>query len=384
MGLALEEDMQEELKRLIETAWEQTGDHEDIREEKAAELLSGLFPDSEQAVATPVRRMRWRRWAVAAALAALLLACYWVLEFQMTPKNKPVAEQQGPEDVAAPDKNRAFITLGNGNILYLDSVDNGELALQGAVQLRKNGDGEIVYATSPGRSSLMEGNRNLIYNTLNNPRGSRVIDIILSDGSRVWLNAGSSLTYPVQFADDKREVSITGEAYFEITKQSGKGSSRLPFVVTKDEMSITVLGTQFNVNAYEDEEDIKVTLLEGSVKVGSAKVSDLSAANSIVLQPGQQAIVSRQYAISTASSVDVESVVAWKSGFFSFRNADLPTVMRQIARWYDVDIAYEAEIPNRRFGGEISRMDNISKVLRVLEESKVKFRIEGKRVTILR
>jgi ferric-dicitrate binding protein FerR (iron transport regulator) len=389
MGLALQEDLQEELKRLIEIAWEQTGRQEDMSEEKAAEFLSGLFAGRSLSTPAPVRKLHFRKWAVAAAVAALLLAGFWMFGILLEPKSKDVTAEQPVQDVAAPDKNRAFVTLANGSIVYLDSVGNGELASQGMVKLRKNADGEIVYEASSDGANVNDGNAPLAFNTLNNPRGSRVLDMTLSDGSRVWLNAGSSLTYPVQFTGEKREVSITGEAYFEVSTQLHNGSAKMPFVVSKGKMSITVLGTHFNVNAYEDENDIKVTLLEGKVSVSGNLTDPQGALNkleekSVVLQPGQQAIVSKQYAISTASSVDVESVIAWKSGFFSFRNADLPEVMRQIARWYDVEISYEGQVPNRRFGGEISRMDSISKVLRVLEESKVKFRIEGKRVTILR
>jgi ferric-dicitrate binding protein FerR (iron transport regulator) len=212
----------------------------------------------------------------------------------------------------------------------------------------------------------------------------------LSDGSRVWLNAGSSITYPVAFAGKERKVEMTGEAYFEVSTKYEAGSSKLkqPFIVAKGDLEVTVLGTQFNVNAYEDEKDIKVTLVEGSVRVDSRQSTVDSRQSSVVLKPGEQA-VSMVNGPSTSLRVnknaDLEQVMAWKNGIFDFgESTSLQDIMKQVSRWYDVEVVYEGNI-NEGFGGSISRKVNVSKVRENFEMTGlVKFKIEGKKVIVSR
>lgn len=301
----------------------------------------------------------------AAACIILVLAASVYFYFSQAPQDHTkLVTIQAPQDIKAPDASKAQITLANGDIIYLDSAGNGSLAQQGSVKLLKLANGEIAY------ESEFEGDVSAIqYNTLTNPRGSRVINLTLSDGTKVWLNAGSSITFPIVFTGNERNVSITGEGYFEVAHDAKK-----PFKVSKATMEVVVLGTHFNVNAYDDESAIKVTLLEGAVKVNKLN-------HSAVLKPGQQASISNE--IQVNSSVNINAVMAWKNGYFSFEETDLATLMRQIGRWYDVEIVYAGKIPERRFGGEISRNMNASQVLKILEESNVKFKVEQKKIIVL-
>lgn len=192
---------------------------------------------------------------------------------------------------------------------------------------------------------------------------------MLADGSHVWLNTGSSVTYPVAFGKNERKVFVTGEAYFEVAHDASR-----PFIVKKADMEITVLGTHFNVNAYDDENSIRVTLLEGAVKVKKGHASEM-------LSPGQQAEVVNT-GIAVANTVNTEAVMAWKNGYFHFGNTGIAELMKQLARWYDIDIVYKGEVPQRAFGGEISRNANLSQILNILNESNVKCRLEGKKLII--
>lgn len=308
-----------------------------------------------------LRRYRW------AAAAVFLFAMATTYLFVFNKQGKP-GNDIAKIDVKAPQKNRAMITLANGKTVYLDSAANGRLATFGNVKLVKLADGQVAYS---GTSDKIE------YNTITNPKGSKVIDMAFVDGSHVWLNAGSSVTYPVPFEGNERKVKISGEAYFEIAHDASK-----PFKVAKGDMEVTVFGTHFNVNAYDDESDIKVTLLEGSVKVSKG------SANSM-LKPGEQAQIPAKDGtganrVSIVNSVDIEQVMAWKEGQFIFENTDISTIMRQIGRWYDVQIVYQGEIPDRGLGGSMPRTENAGTLLGVLEETGiVHFTMEGDKITVL-
>ena len=308
-----------------------------------------------------VHRIHFRlaRWWAAAAILIMAIGSYFIF-FNKTEK-KPEIATVDTKDVQAPSTTKATITLANGKIIYLDSINNGTISIENNVTVIKTADGKIIYS----------GNANeVVYNTLHNPRGSKVIDMQLSDGSHVWLNAGSSVTYPVAFVGNERKVSITGEAYLDVTHNPA-----MPFKLKKGEMEVTVLGTKFNVNAYDDEADIKVTLLEGSVKVSNGPANG-------ILKPGQQAQVGRD--IKIVSNVDLEEVMAWKNGKFQFgEKADIGMIMRQIARWYDVDVEYKGTF-TKHFGGSISREVNVSQVLKVLQTTgNVNYKVEGRKVTVM-
>lgn len=246
----------------------------------------------------------------------------------------------------------------------MDSAGNGVLAQQGSTNIIKKNDGQLEYSGETGASTEMA------YNLLQTPRGGQY-KITLPDGSKVWINAASSLKYPVAFVGNERKVEISGEAYFEIVKDATK-----PFKVQLNNMEVEVLGTHFNVNGYEDEESVKTTLLEGKVKVQAASGVKF-------LNPGQQAQIKSSGNIAVTSDINLEEIVAWKDGNFQFENADIKAVMRQLARWYDVDVTYKGNI-NQHFVGSISRNVNLSQVLSMLQQTgAAKFKIDGKQLIVM-
>jgi transmembrane sensor len=360
----LNQRLQKRLQEILRQPQQEAGSHES--------LVVSMKP----------RTQLWKRIAVAASI--ILVVSIGVYVISTKEKSQPTHDSPlTTHDVPAPDKNRAQIKLSDGQIIYLDSAANGELVTQSNVVVTKTADGKIIYAVIPTKEGSVAN-----YNTLMNPRGSRVIDMTLADGSHVWLNAGSSITYPVAFTGSERKVSITGEAYFEIAKHhlppalaGGKKGVRLPFIVSaNNKADVTVLGTHFNVNSYDDEADIKVTLLEGSVQV-SAK-TQRSSFSAVKIKPGEQAVFTNDSRLTTTGSVDLNAVMAWKNGTFEFKSADIESIMRQVARWYDVEIVYEEKV-NSKFNGKIPRTMSAMNVFKVLEETGgVHFKIEGKKVVV--
>lgn len=364
MGMALEPGLQEELKQVIKDAWQQTGEEEDITEAKAEELMQKVFaekPERTNKLILINKRTRWRSIAAAAIVMIIGVGAYYAIVHKPDKPAEIVKAPELPADVKSPQINRATITMAAGKIVYLDSTVNGTLAVQGNMQVIRLDDGKIAY-----RGSAEE----LIYNTLTNPRGSKVVNITLSDGSQIWLNAGSSITYPVAFIGNERKVSITGEAYFEVAHDMAK-----PFTVDQGDFEVRVLGTRFNINAYKDESDTRITLLQGSVKVKQGKKENM-------LQPGQQAQIAT--GVKIISNTNIEQVMAWKNGLFVFDRVDIRNVMRQLARWYNLDVHYAGEVPKGKFKGEISRDLSLSQVLNGLSATRIHFTMEnGNKITIL-
>jgi transmembrane sensor len=308
------------------------------------------------------------RYAVAAVVFAVLGTGAWWVIHQRTTITPPIAQGIKSLDVSAPVTNRAMITLGNGQKVYLDSVVNGALAQQGNAELVKEGSGRVAYKVENVT------NRELLYNTLTNPRGSRVVSLTLSDGTNVWLNSESSLRYPVIFNEHDRTVEIKGEGYFEVKKKVDQ-----PFIVhVENGPKIEVLGTTFNVNAYSDEINIKTTLLDGSVRIAFAE------SPGVVLKPGQQAWLAGQKIM--LNKVDTAAVMAWKNGLFAFHDADLPSVMRQLARWYNIEVTYEGLIPKEKFqfNGKMGKDLSLDNVLDLLTNAQVHFRIEAGNKLVIR
>lgn len=326
-------------------------------------------PWLQEPAAIPMWRRPVFRWAAAAILVLSLgVASWFLLNNNKTTGTSGTAATTTLQDVPAPQNNRATITLANGQTVYLDSAGNGALASEGNVQVMKLADGQIAYKGAASE---------LVYNTLTNPRGSKVIDMTLSDGSRIWLNAGSSITYPVSFLGDERKVEIKGEVYLEVAHNAA-----MPFKVSHGNMEVKVLGTHFNINAYDDEPNVRVTLLEGSVSVRPSASAKATADKSVVLKPGEQAILESNSQLTINHSPSVEQVMAWKNGLFSFTGADLTTVMRQLARWYDIQVKYEGQIPARKFSGEITHDLTLSQLMNGLQSLGIKFRIEGRTMIV--
>jgi transmembrane sensor len=257
-----------------------------------------------------------------------------------------------------------MLTLADGSQIMLDSAANGVLAQQGNTNIVKQQDGQLSY-NSKGIPEAA-----IAYNTLTTPPGGQY-KLTLPDGSKVWLNAASSIKYPTAFIGNTRQVETTGEVYFEIAKDASK-----PFKVLQNEMEVEVLGTHFNINGYIDEAVFRTTLLEGSIKITTPKGND-------ILKPGQQAQVQKTGVVKIINDADLEETMAWKDGNFYFENSDIYTVMRQIARWYDVDVTYKGTV-SKHFLGTISRNVNLSQVLSMLQQTgEVKFKIEGRKVIVM-
>ncbi|WP_276225296.1 FecR family protein [Niabella beijingensis] len=320
------------------------------------------------------------RWLAAAAVIAIVGATVYLYVVQK--RHSPTAIVAQAQDIQAPSSNRAMITLADGSNVFLDSLGNGQLVQQGNVKLVKLANGKIAYQAANAPS---EGGA-AVLNTLRNPRGSKVIDMQLSDGSHVWLNAGSSITYPVVFTGDERKVELKGEGYFEVAPSSSpKGGKRRPFIVTFPsplgggrEGAVEVLGTHFNVNAYGDEPATKVTLLEGSVHVAPLFKENGSG---LKLKPGQQAVVNLS-TYQLISHPNLTQVMAWKNGLFEFDDADIQSVMKELARWYNIDVSYSGS-RSQHFVGSIERSKPLSKVLTMLEKTgAVTFEVKGNRVIV--
>lgn len=294
----------------------------------------------------------WRKIAVAASV--LIAIGIGSLVFFQKKDSSPVMVAVKPTQDKEPGKTGAILTLSNGSKIVLDSVGNGVLANQNNTTVSKK-NGRLVYKA--GKDAQV------VFNTMTTPR-ARQYNLELSDGTKVWLNASSSITFPTSFAANERKVILTGEAYFEVAKD------KRPFRVAVNGMQVNVLGTHFNINAYDDEASVNTTLLEGSVLI-------TEKAKKVLLKPGQQAQKQKSGAITVNDNVNLEEVMGWKNGVFYFENANLQTVLRQLSRWYDVDVVFERGIPARTFEGEIQRNLQLSQVLKILEKNKVHFKIDG-------
>lgn len=360
---AANEDSSADLNAAMKEVWEEGTPIENEQIDWDAHFET-IINDSP-ALPKPQKVTRWRRWAVAAGIALLIAAGTHLIREHEEPVTPTITTTKQYDKT--PGTNGGILTLADGSKIALDSVANGTLATQGNTKI-SNRQGRIVY------NALERGDEPMMFNTITTPK-SKQFQLVLADGSGVWLNAASSVRFPTSFNGKERRVEITGEAYFEIAKATKNGSP-VPFIVTVNGMEIRVLGTHFNVNAYYDEATIKTTLLEGSIIVSTGDEKQL-------LKPGEQAQLDRNGKFTIWKDIDTDSEIAWKNGYFSFNNADLLSIMRQISRWYNVDIVYEGKLPNRRFGGEISRNTNVSEVLKILEESKIHFRVEEKRIVVL-
>jgi transmembrane sensor len=367
-ALALASKYENDVRELLEEYWDKVAEEIRLPEERATFIVRDILgqrPEETSFGRRATRSIVWRKIAVAASVLLVLGLGSYFMFFKNGGKSGAIVQgSELPAGIHPPVTNRAMITLSNGQRIYLDSAGNGQFAEEENVKLVKLDNGRIAYEAAAGEALTQ-----MKYNTLENPVGSRVIDMKFSDGSHVWLNAGSSVTYPVVFIRNERNVSVSGEAYFEVTHDAAK-----PFYVRKGAMQVQVLGTRFNVNAYDDEAEIKVTLLEGSVKVSNENSGG-------VLKPGQQASIGNT--IKIANDVNLEEVMAWKNGLFQFGGAGIEEVMRQIARWYDVTVIYEDKPAKQHFRGEISRDVEASKVFKMLETTGVvHFRTEGKKVFV--
>lgn len=299
---------------------------------------------------------------VAAAVFLILsLAGAWYIMSNQGSKETMTDESTLHAMDLPPGSDQGILTLTDGSQIVLGSVSTGMLARQGNTLIQKIEDGLVAYT---GEDASLEPG----LNTLTVPSGGKY-SLVLPDGSRVWLNAESSITFPTAFSGRKRSVKISGEVYFDVAKDPAR-----PFIVqVGNNRQIRVLGTQFNVNAYSDEEEITTTLLEGSVEI----LPGGNAGLAVRLKPGEQAAFSETGQISVRHGVNTDEIVAWKNGMFHFEKADIQSVMRQISRWYNVEVVYEGPLPNRSFSGKIDRQSNASEALDILRFTGLNFRIDA-------
>ncbi|TWV94695.1 FecR family protein [Chitinophaga pinensis] len=312
-----------------------------------------------------IRLKQKTNWPRLAAAASILL-CLGIGGYYFVKRDTVKQVAKVVQYDVAPGSNKATLTLANGQQISLDDATNGRLAVQGNTRITKTSDGNLAYEPTDEHTTA---SASIAYNIVNTPLGGQY-HLTLTDGSDVWLNAGSSVKYPTSFKGSERKVEITGEAYFEIAPDAAR-----PFRVVTAGQVVEVLGTHFNVNAYTDETDIKTTLLEGSVKVTGSN-------HTKIIKPGEQTVLNSNGL--NVTNADLEEAVAWKNGEFRFNDEKIGSIMRKLARWYDIEVSFKGPLPEEGFNGKISRYKNISQTLKMLEKTKaVHFQIEGRRVIVM-
>jgi transmembrane sensor len=376
---------QEQLNRLLEKYATGTCTPEEIRQLKAWFQGIGSEPTEELSEANQQRMLRafrdnprfrkkaptrifalppWHKIAVAASLVGIvLLTGLWFI------RNQGPAQTATVKNDIRPGGNKAILTLADGRKVILDSVANGKIANQSGIAVTKTQAGLLTY-TIISTPKISAPAKSISYNIIETPRGGQY-QVILPDGSRVWLNAASSIRFPAAFTAAERKVEITGEVYFEVARNPER-----PFLVVSDNQTVEVLGTHFNVKAYSNDPSVITTLLEGSVKV--------STKDNIhkILVPGQRAILNAGSLM--VEKANIEEAVAWKNGYFRFNDEKIESVMRQLSRWYNIEVSYEGPVSDEEFNGRVSRFKNISQVLKMLEQTKgVHFKIAERKVTVM-
>lgn len=317
------------------------------------DIHSRVFP-----VAKSLKRIQlWPRFAAAASIILILSVAGYLM------KHKPDKSGISIAHVAPnilPGKSGAILTLADGSKIVLEQTRNGTIGQQSGARLNKANDSSLVYHTNATKNTAA-----VTYNTLETPRG-RQYSVVLPDGTKIWLNSASSIKYPTAFNTLKeRKVFLNGEAYFEVAKDKHH-----PFKVITSTQEVRVLGTHFNVNSYTDEPAVNTTLFEGSVRIN----------NQTVLKPGQKASLYHSGKISVSAGSD--NVIAWKNGKFRFEDTSMEEILRELARWYDVDIVYPDGIPQETFSGYIDQGLNLSDALDILKYTRVNFKIAGKKIYV--
>jgi len=313
------------------------------------------------------KQYNWLKWAAGLLIFFSVSLFFWKQKQHTTPYSALTKVQPV---VIRPGGNKAYLTTSNGVIITLNGIKNGKLLAQSGTQINKLKDGLLEYSGQQPGNEQSSADENA-YNILNVPRGGEY-QLVLADGTKVWLNSASSLKYPVSFNGKERVVELSGEAYFEVVKNDAK-----PFKVLVNGVTVQDLGTHFNIMGYTDEKEVKTTLLEGAVKL-------INQGHEAFLKPGEQGMLNAQQTGFNIKDVDVDDVVAWKNGLFAFNDEDIQTIMRRISRWYDVDVVFPAQFKRKNFGGTISRFKDVNDVLNALQlTGSIHFKIEGRRITVM-
>ena len=381
MNLIKQDEMAPAFHQLIDNSYDNNLVDEEMAAARAEEIFRAIVgEEAPQRTIAPIHRVHFIRrwWWGAAAVLFLLLAGGYLYISSQKKEDGIVKEQPVKIQDLQPGKDGAVLTLADGSQVVLDSLGNGIVTTQnGANVVLQNG--RLAYEQNN------KVNNTIAYNTISTPKG-RQFQLLLPDGTKVYLNAASTLTYPTAFVGNERSVQVTGEAYFEVAHDATK-----PFRVQlpNDGGQIEVLGTHFNVNAYQNEAAIRTTLIEGRVKVEKSAIPDKSgqAGNrqSAILKPGEQASLSHSSQTSNripVQTVDLDKVTAWRKGIFDFNDVGLREMMRQIERWYDLEVAYEGNVPEVKFFGKVSRSSSLSTVLEALDGFGLHYRVEGRKLII--
>lgn len=339
--------------------------------EEIADLESEMFQSIlDKTQKTPLQKGRFFQMKIGhkVTAAASILFAIGLTVFLSQPSDNPnggemVVKNTGSD--LAPGGNKAILTLSDGSEIILDNMGAGTLSTQGNAKVIKLNDGQLAYNLS-GKNKEKE----TVFNTISTPKGGQY-QLVLADGTKVWLNAASSLRFPASFSGQDRKVELTGEGYFEVAANKNK-----PFKVISNDVEVTALGTEFNINAYKNESALTTTLLEGSVRVDYNHKTAL-------LVPGEQAFVGDQEkGIRINKDIDLNATIAWKNGIFHFVQADIKSIMRELSRWYDVEVIFEDSVPDTKFDGKIYRNVNASEVFKILEAGGIEFKIIGKKVIV--
>jgi ferric-dicitrate binding protein FerR (iron transport regulator) len=334
-----------------------------LPDDASQKMLQAIFSHGEEVTPRIPSRRRWMPYA-AAAILLLAVGLYFYPTRQK--QEAPVVTTTPVQQDVDPGGNKAILTLADGRKIVLDSAANGQLVNQDNAEVTKTKDGELTYNSSAAVS----------YNILNTPRGGQYM-LTLPDGTKVWLNAASTIKFPTAFINKDRQVELSGEAYFEVAH-----NAKQPFYVNLKGMSVLVLGTHFNVNAYEDENAVKTTLLEGSVRIVNRETSNVNGLLP-VLKPSQQAVFTHDSRLTIHDVPDAEEAIAWKNGLFIFSNENITSIMRKLARWYDIDVEYKGDVSGKSLWGTMSRFEKVSEVLKMLELTNVvNFSMEGRKIIV--
>jgi len=363
----------EEEKAILEKYYDSFADEPDVLDSMSDSAIKSagdrMKANIDYTIETEERASKWRPWKYAGIAASFLLIAAAGGYFYLSPDQKPLNQNQAQViNAIVPGSNKAVLTLSNGSQIALNGSKNGKLANEDGTTVMKSAEGQLVYNQGDNASTTTA------YNSVATPKGGQY-QVNLPDGTKVWLNAASSLKYPVNFSGNERRVELSGEAYFEVAKNKTK-----PFRVVTAEQQVEVLGTHFDINAYSDELSTKTSLMEGSVRVKQIN----SQANTLLV-PGQQAILKNGNDQFKLKNIDLDEAIAWKNGYFMFDEEPLPSILRKVARWYDVDIKYKGMSPDTKlsFSGTLSRYSNVSKVIRKLELTEsVHFTIEGRTIIV--
>lgn len=348
----------------------------DYRHKDAAELSEADYQLAEKTIWNNIRPnnivIRMLLWPGLAAAVVLFCVISVGIHFYQQKKVTPLVPVKMQAAVIKPGGNKAVLILANGSKVVLEDGHKGKIAEQNGVSVSKSADGKITYEVSAQKAAdgqHQTADEKIGFNTIETPRGGQY-QIDLPDGTKIWLNASSRLTYPTKFIGNERKVTLKGEAYFEVAK-----NKEMPFKVQFNDATVEVLGTHFNIMSYPDEPGVNATLLEGSIKISKG-------ANQKLIRPGQQANILLNSNNIVVKDADVEEAVAWKNGNFNFNGVNIHALMRQLCRWYDVGVEYQGNVPENKFVGTIPRSSDIIQVLKVLELNHIPVKVKDKTIVI--